>query len=58
MIADPTMTLKFMGREGEEAVLVTRDRTYAVRKGETSNTQAYFSALLYLRVENIIEGKK
>jgi len=46
MIADPTMTLKFMGREGEEAVLVTRDRTYAVRKGETSNTQAYFSALL------------
>jgi len=33
------MTLKFMGRDGEDAVLVTKDRTYAVRKTETSNAQ-------------------
>lgn len=33
------VTLKFKGREGEEAVLVTQDRTFAVRKGETSNAQ-------------------
>jgi hypothetical protein len=28
-----------MGRDGEDAVLVTQDRTFAVRKGETSNAQ-------------------
>lgn len=39
VLADPTMTLKFMGRDGVDAVLVTEDSTYAVRKGETSNTQ-------------------
>jgi hypothetical protein len=37
--ADPTTTLKFIGRDGEDAVLVTATRTYAVRKGETSNAQ-------------------
>ena len=39
MQADPTTTLKFIGRDGEDAVLVTGTRTYAVRKGETSNAQ-------------------
>jgi hypothetical protein len=33
-----------MGREGDEAVLVTRDRTFAVRKGETSNAQLLIPA--------------
>lgn len=37
--ADSTFTMKFKGREGDEAVLVTKDRTYLVRKGETSNSQ-------------------
>ena len=36
------MTFKLKGRENEEAVLVTEDQTFVVRRGETSNTQMLF----------------
>lgn len=44
--ADPTMTLRFVGREDQEAVMVTEDKTYAVKRGETSNSQLLFPCSL------------
>lgn len=40
--ADPSMILRFVGREDQEAVMVTEDKTYAVKRGETSNAQLLF----------------
>lgn len=39
---DPTVTFRMKGRENEEAVLVTENQTFVVRRGETSNTQMLF----------------
>jgi hypothetical protein len=33
------MTLKFVGHDDDEAVVLTDDKTYGVRRGETSNMQ-------------------
>jgi sister chromatid cohesion protein DCC1 len=44
--ADPTTTFKLKGREGDDAVLVTEDQTFLVRRGETSNTQMLFECPL------------
>ncbi|EKX52998.1 defective in sister chromatid cohesion 1 [Guillardia theta CCMP2712] len=37
--SDSEVVFKFVGRDDEEAVLITEDKTYSVRKGETSNMQ-------------------
>ena len=41
--SDPDATFHFKGRDDEDAVLVTEDKTFLVRRGETSNTQLIFA---------------
>jgi sister chromatid cohesion protein DCC1 len=41
--SDTKVTFHFKGKDDEEAVLVTEEKTYGLRRGETSNTQLIFS---------------
>jgi hypothetical protein len=41
--SEQNVKLHFKGKDDEEAVLVTNEKTYSVRRGETSNTQLLFA---------------